>query len=73
MTQSWPAFSGSTLSPAIALATCSWSSFVSVMFFSTEYAGEPLSAVAQWLQLLVAADVVYLVAGLLTFDALLEG
>jgi len=36
-------------------------------------AGEPLSAVAQWLQLLVAADVVYLVAGLLTFDALLEG
>jgi heme exporter protein B len=36
-------------------------------------AGEPLSAVAQWLQLLLAADVVYLVAGLLTFDALLEG
>jgi len=35
--------------------------------------GEPLSAVAPWLQLLVAADVVYLVAGLLTFDALLEG
>jgi len=35
--------------------------------------GEPLSAVAQWLQLLAAADVIYLVAGLLTFDALLEG
>jgi len=29
--------------------------------------------VAHWLQLLGAADVVYLVAGLLTFDALLEG
>ena len=36
-------------------------------------AGEPLSAVAQWLQLLMAADVIYVVAGLLTFDALLEG
>jgi heme exporter protein B len=36
-------------------------------------AGEPLGVVAQWLQLLVAADVIYLVAGLLTFDALLEG
>ena len=36
-------------------------------------AGEPLSAVAHWLKLLAAADVVYLVAGLLTFDALLEG
>jgi heme exporter protein B len=36
-------------------------------------AGEPLSAVTQWLQLLAAADVIYLVAGLLTFDALLEG
>ena len=36
-------------------------------------AGEPLSAVAPWLQLLVAADVIYVVAGLLTFDALLEG
>ena len=35
--------------------------------------GEPLSGVAHWLKLLVAADVVYLVAGLLTFDALLEG
>ena len=36
-------------------------------------AGEPLSAVAQWLQLLAAADVIYLTAGLLTFDAILEG
>jgi heme exporter protein B len=35
--------------------------------------GEPLSAVAQWLQLLAAADVVYLTVGLLTFDAILEG
>jgi heme exporter protein B len=36
-------------------------------------AGEPLSAVAQWLQLLAAADVVYLTVGMLTFDAILEG
>ena len=36
-------------------------------------AGEPLAAVAHWLKLLVAADVVYLVAGILTFDAILEG
>jgi len=36
-------------------------------------AGESLGAVSQWLQLLAAADVIYLVAGLLTFDALLEG
>jgi heme exporter protein B len=35
--------------------------------------GEPLSAVAQWLQLLAAADVVYVTVGLLTFDAILEG
>ncbi len=35
-------------------------------------AGEPLSAVARWLGLLVAADVVYTVAGLLTFDFILE-
>jgi len=35
--------------------------------------GEPLSAVAQWLQLLAAADVIYLTVGLLTFDAILEG
>jgi heme exporter protein B len=34
---------------------------------------EPLASVAHWWQLLVAADVVYVVAGLLTFDVLLEG
>lgn len=34
--------------------------------------GEPLSAVAHWLKLLVAADVIYVVVGLLTFDFLLE-
>lgn len=36
-------------------------------------AGEPLASVARWLQLLGAADVVYLTVGLLTFDAVLEG
>ncbi len=35
-------------------------------------AGEPLGGVAHWLQLLVAADVIYLTVGLLTFDAILE-
>jgi heme exporter protein B len=35
--------------------------------------GEPLGVVAHWLKLLVAADVIYVVAGLLTFDVLLEG
>jgi heme exporter protein B len=35
--------------------------------------GEPLAAVAHWLKLLVAADVVYLVVGVLTFDVILEG
>jgi heme exporter protein B len=35
--------------------------------------GEPLSAVAHWIKLLAAADVVYVVVGLLTFDVLLEG
>jgi len=34
---------------------------------------EPLTSVAHWWQLLVAADVVYVVVGLLTFDVLLEG
>lgn len=34
---------------------------------------EPLAAVAHWLELLVAADVVYLAIGLLTFDFILEG
>jgi heme exporter protein B len=35
--------------------------------------GEPLGAVAHWIKLLAAADVIYLVVGLLTFDAILEG
>jgi heme exporter protein B len=35
--------------------------------------GEPLGAVAHWLKLLVAADIVYVVVSLLTFDVLLEG
>ena len=35
-------------------------------------AGEPLASVSHWLGLLVAADVVYLVAGVLTFDFILE-
>jgi heme exporter protein B len=35
--------------------------------------GEPLGAVAHWVKLLVAADVIYVVIGLLTFDAVLEG
>jgi heme exporter protein B len=34
---------------------------------------EPLAAVSHWLKLLVAADVVYLTVGLLTFDVILEG
>ena len=35
--------------------------------------GEPLGAVAHWVKLLAAADVIYLVIGLLTFDVVLEG
>jgi heme exporter protein B len=35
--------------------------------------GEPLGTVAHWLKLLAAADVIYVVIGLLTFDAVLEG
>ena len=35
--------------------------------------GESLGVVSHWLKLLVAADVIYVVAGLLTFDVLLEG
>lgn len=35
--------------------------------------GEGLGAVAHWLKLLAAADVIYLVVGLLTFDVILEG
>ena len=34
--------------------------------------GEPLDAVAHWLKLLAAADVIYVAAGVLTFDVLLE-
>jgi len=34
--------------------------------------GEPLGAVGHWLGLLAAADVIYIVTGLLTFDFLLE-
>jgi heme exporter protein B len=35
--------------------------------------GEPFAVWAHWLQLLAAADVIYLVAGVLTFDFILEG
>ena len=34
---------------------------------------EPLADVAHWLKLLVAADVIYVAAGVLTFDFILEG
>ena len=35
--------------------------------------GEPLGAVSHWVKLLVAADIVYVAVGLLTFDVVLEG
>jgi heme exporter protein B len=35
--------------------------------------GEPLAAVAHWVKLLAAADVLYLTVGVLTFDAIMEG
>jgi heme exporter protein B len=35
--------------------------------------GEPLGAVAHWLQLLAVADVIYVVVGVLSFDFILEG
>ncbi len=35
-------------------------------------AGQPLSEIGHWLQLLAAADVIYLVVGLLTFEFILE-
>lgn len=35
--------------------------------------GESLGAVAHWLKLLAAADVIFVVAGFLTFDVILEG
>jgi len=34
--------------------------------------GEPLGAVGHWVKLLLAADVVYVVVSLLTFDVVLE-
>ncbi len=37
------------------------------------FRGEPIGAVSRWLGLLAAADVVYVVAGILTFDVILEG
>lgn len=36
-------------------------------------AGQPLSDAGQWLKLLAAADMVYLVVGMLTFEFILEG
>ena len=36
-------------------------------------AGEPLASVAHWIKLLAAADVIYVVIGLLTFEVVLEG
>ena len=35
--------------------------------------GQTLDSVGHWVKLLIAADVIYVVAGLLTFDFLLEG
>ena len=35
--------------------------------------GEPLASVAHWLKLLAAADVIYVVTGLLTFEFVLDG
>jgi heme exporter protein B len=35
--------------------------------------GESLASVAHWIKLLAAADVIYVVVGLLTFDVILEG
>ena len=35
-------------------------------------AGEPLAGVAHWLQLLAAADLIYVVVGVLTFEFILE-
>lgn len=37
------------------------------------FLGEPLNAVSHWLKLLLAADLIYLTAGILTFDFILEG
>lgn len=45
----------------------------SVSATQTVLAGEPLVEAAAWLKLLAAADLVYLVVGVLTFEFVLEG
>jgi heme exporter protein B len=45
----------------------------SVSATQTVLLGQPLAEAAAWLKLLAAADVVYLVIGLLTFEFVLEG
>ena len=45
----------------------------SVSATQTVLAGEPLADAAAWLKLLAAADLVYLVVGVLTFEFVLEG
>jgi heme exporter protein B len=45
----------------------------SVSATQTVLAGQPLGEAAQWLRLLAAADLVYLVVGVLTFEFVLEG
>ena len=45
----------------------------SVSATKTVLAGEPLAEAAAWLKLLAAADLVYLVVGVLTFEFVLEG
>jgi heme exporter protein B len=45
----------------------------SVSATQTVLAGEPLTDAAAWLKLLAAADLVYLVVGVLTFEFVLEG
>ena len=45
----------------------------SVSATKTLLAGEPLADAAAWLKLLAAADLVYLVVGVLTFEFVLEG
>ena len=45
----------------------------SVSATQTVLLGEPLADAAAWLKLLVAADLVYLVIGVLTFEFVLEG
>lgn len=45
----------------------------SVSATQTVLAGQPLGEAGQWLRLLAAADLVYLVVGVLTFEFVLEG